>query len=193
MRDCACAASPARAPATPARSCQKKRLSLTGEDSNMGPIVSPALHAVQASRFEDVRQARSATGTRTDEGSGGPLEAGTRGLARNLSIRRGSGYEPVEEIQSERVPSIHHDVGGHQFETTVDGHRAYLAYMDLGKQTLDIYRTFVPDSLRGRGIAAALTEHAPQYADRMGYSVIPSCSYVERYIERRQRQADPAA
>lgn len=57
--------------------------------------------------------------------------------------------------------SIHHDVGGHQFETTVDGHRAYLAYMDLGKQTLDIYRTFVPDSLRGRGIAAALTEHAP--------------------------------
>lgn len=89
--------------------------------------------------------------------------------------------------------SIHHDVGGHQFETTVDGHRAYLAYMDLGKQTLDIYRTFVPDSLRGRGIAAALTEHALQYADRMGYSVIPSCSYVERYIERRQRQADPAA
>lgn len=73
--------------------------------------------------------------------------------------------------------SIHHDVGGHQFETTVDGHRAYLAYMDLGKQTLDIYRTFVPDSLRGRGIAAALTEHALQYADRMGYSVIPSCSY----------------
>lgn len=72
--------------------------------------------------------------------------------------------------------SIHHDVGGHQFETTVDGHRAYLAYMDLGKQTLDIYRTFVPDSLRGRGIAAALTEHALQYADRMGYSVIPSCS-----------------
>ncbi|WP_422775207.1 GNAT family N-acetyltransferase [Pseudomonas aeruginosa] len=62
--------------------------------------------------------------------------------------------------------SIHHDVGGHQFETTVDGHRAYLAYMDLGKQTLDIYRTFVPDSLRGRGIAAALTEHALQYADR---------------------------
>ncbi|HCU2378742.1 TPA: N-acetyltransferase, partial [Pseudomonas aeruginosa] len=40
---------------------------------------------------------------------------------------------------------------------------------------------------------AALTEHALQYADRMGYSVIPSCSYVERYIERRQRQADPAA
>lgn len=85
------------------------------------------------------------------------------------------------------VLSIHHDLPGHQFETTVDGDRAYLAYMDLGKQTLDIYRTFVPNSLRGRGIAAALTEHALQYADRLGYTVIPSCSYVERYMLRRER------
>ncbi|WP_339490655.1 GNAT family N-acetyltransferase [Pseudomonas sp. EL_65y_Pfl2_R95] len=83
--------------------------------------------------------------------------------------------------------SIHHDLAGHQFEITVDGDRAYLAYMDLGKQTLDIYRTFVPNNLRGRGIAAQLTEHALQYADQMGYTVIPSCSYVERYMERQQR------
>ncbi len=61
--------------------------------------------------------------------------------------------------------------------------------LDLGKQTLDIYRTFVPNALRGRGIAAALTERALQYADEMGYTVIPSCSYVERYMERHQRHA----
>ena len=83
--------------------------------------------------------------------------------------------------------SVQHDVVGHQFETTVDGHRAYLAYMDLGKQTLDIYRTFVPNALRGRGIAAALTEQALAYAEDAGYSVISLCSYVERYMERRQR------
>lgn len=86
--------------------------------------------------------------------------------------------------------SIHHDLAGHQFETTVDGDRSYLAYMDLGKQTLDIYRTFVPNSLRGRGIAAALTEHALQYAERLGYTVIPSCSYVERYMQRRERHTN---
>ncbi len=85
--------------------------------------------------------------------------------------------------------SVQHDVAGHQFETTVDGHRAYLAYMDLGKQTLDIYRTFVPDALRGRGIAAALTAEALAYAEGAGYSVIPSCSYVERYMERQQRNS----
>ncbi|MBJ9974255.1 N-acetyltransferase [Pseudomonas sp. S75] len=85
--------------------------------------------------------------------------------------------------------TIHHDQAGHQFETNVDGHRAYLTYMDLGKQTLDIYRTFVPNALRGRGIAAELTKKALQYAEQMGYTVIPSCSYVERYIERQQRRS----
>ena len=50
---------------------------------------------------------------------------------------------------------VHHDQAGHRFEAMIEGHCAYLAYMDLGKQTLDMYRTFVPDALRGRGIAAA--------------------------------------
>lgn len=85
--------------------------------------------------------------------------------------------------------SIHHDETGHQFEVNIDGYRAYLTYMDLGKETLDIYRTFVPNELRGKGIAAALTKVALDYADRIGYTVIPSCSYVERYMERNQRQA----
>ncbi|MBX9756084.1 MAG: N-acetyltransferase [Pseudomonadaceae bacterium] len=83
--------------------------------------------------------------------------------------------------------TVLHDQAGHQFEVTIDDHRAYLAYMDLGKQTLDIYRTFVPNALRGRGIAAALTAHALEYAQTSGYTVIASCSYVERYMERRQR------
>ena len=85
--------------------------------------------------------------------------------------------------------TIRHDREGHKFETTVEGHRAYLAYMDLGKQTLDIYRTFVPDALRGRGVAAELTRHALDFARDAGYTVIPSCSYVEWYMER---QGDPA-
>ncbi|MGE6528844.1 GNAT family N-acetyltransferase [Pseudomonas sp. NPDC077382] len=86
--------------------------------------------------------------------------------------------------------NIHHDRTSRQFETVVDGHRAYLAYVDLGKQTLDIYRTFVPDALRGRGVAAVLTRHALEYAEREGYTVIPSCSYVEWYIERQAGAAD---
>ncbi|MBD8495647.1 N-acetyltransferase [Pseudomonas syringae] len=85
--------------------------------------------------------------------------------------------------------SIQHDQKEHRFTVDIDGHLAYLTYMDLGQQTLDFYRTFVPDALRGRGIAAALTEQALAFADAGGYKVIPSCSYVERYMERHQRQS----
>jgi len=37
-----------------------------------------------------------------------------------------------------------------------------------------------------------LTETALQYAEDMGYTVIPSCSYVERYMERQQRHSTKA-
>lgn len=79
---------------------------------------------------------------------------------------------------------IVHDPDNKQFYLIEKGARAYLAYMDLGKQTMDIYRTFVPDMLRGQGLAAKLTEHALEYARIRGYTVIPSCSYVERYMEQ---------
>lgn len=82
---------------------------------------------------------------------------------------------------------VAHDKSGLQFEVVLDGHRAYLSYMNLGKQTLDFYRTFVPVALRGKGIAAALTEAALKFAYAEGYTVIPSCSYVERYMERAKR------
>jgi len=79
---------------------------------------------------------------------------------------------------------VRHDEKAHRFETQVDGASAYLAYLELGQQTLDIYRVFVPNTLRHRGIAAALTEHALAWAKRMDYQVIPSCSYVERYLQQ---------
>ncbi|GGK06153.1 GNAT family N-acetyltransferase [Pseudomonas matsuisoli] len=88
---------------------------------------------------------------------------------------------------------IHHDQAGHQFEVTLDGHRAYLVYMDLGKQTLDLYRTFVPNEIRGRGVAAALAAAALAYADRIGYTVIPSCSYVESYLAKRDEEHNAAS
>ena len=87
---------------------------------------------------------------------------------------------------TESLPVIH-DRPGLQFEVVVDGHHAYLAYMDLGKQTLDFYRTFVPAGLRGKGVAAALTKAALDFANAEGYSVIASCSYVERYMEHAAR------
>jgi len=84
--------------------------------------------------------------------------------------------------------AIHHDPKTHRFEADIEGSQAYLAYLELGQQTLDIYRVFVPNNLRRRGIAAVLTQHALEWAAQMRYEVIPSCSYVERYIQQRAAQ-----
>ena len=81
---------------------------------------------------------------------------------------------------------VQHDTEGKQFYISAEGGRAYLAYMDLGKQTMDIYRTYVPDALRGQGLAEKLTVEALKYAEEQGYTVIPSCSYVEQYMQRQQ-------
>src|SRR5262245_16111641 len=82
----------------------------------------------------------------------GPISACSSAPARRRcslgwkrSVRYGYGCSFRRGVAMIDALSIHHAQAGHQFETTVDGHRAYLAYMDLGKQTLDIYRTFVPN------------------------------------------------
>lgn len=83
--------------------------------------------------------------------------------------------------------AVQHDIEGRMFYIDNEAGRAYLTYMDLGRQTMDIYRTFVPDTLRGHGLAALLAAEALKYAAEQGYKVIPSCSYVARYMERRER------
>ena len=82
--------------------------------------------------------------------------------------------------------AVQHDVEGRMFYIDDQIGRAYLAYMDLGKQTMDIYRTFVPDELRGRGLAALLAAEALKFAAEQGYQVIASCTYIEGYIQRQQ-------
>ena len=82
--------------------------------------------------------------------------------------------------------AVRHDPANNMFYIDGDGGRACLSYMDLGKQTMDIYRTFVPDALRGHGLAARLAAEALNYAQQQGYTVIASCSYVERYMQRQQ-------
>ncbi len=80
---------------------------------------------------------------------------------------------------------IQHDEEVPRFVTTVDGQEAYVRYSRLPDGRLDIWRTFVPEALEGRGIAAQLVAFALDYAKAEGLDVIPSCSYVARFIEKR--------
>jgi predicted GNAT family acetyltransferase len=63
------------------------------------------------------------------------------------------------------------------------GDPAVLTYHIKGGITV-MDHTFVPAHLRGKGIAAILTRDALLEARRLGWKIIPDCSYVETYILR---------
>ena len=56
----------------------------------------------------------------------------------------------------------------------------------LAGSEVDFYTTFVPDSLRGQGIAAQLVESGFAWADEQGLKIKASCWYAAKKLERRQ-------
>jgi uncharacterized protein len=78
-------------------------------------------------------------------------------------------------------PSVEHEPG--RFVLRIEGREAELVYERRG-DVLDIQHTYTPPPLRGREIAARLTEAAFAYARAEGLRVVPTCSYTALYVER---------
>lgn len=78
---------------------------------------------------------------------------------------------------------IYHDALNQQFYTEVDGNRAYVSYA-VCDNTFDIRRTFVPDEIGGRGIAATLVKEAYQYALTEQLKPIATCTYAAVWLTR---------
>lgn len=81
--------------------------------------------------------------------------------------------------------TIIHNETSHRFETELEGHTASIEYV-LRDSTINILHTWVPQPIGGRGIAAALTKYALEFARQNKLSVIPSCSYTRTYITRHE-------
>ena len=85
---------------------------------------------------------------------------------------------------------VRHDPAAGRFYVEVDGEMASLDYVRVDERTLDLRHTFVPEALRGRGIAAEIVRFALSYARDEGLRVIPTCSYVAATIRRDPSFAD---
>jgi len=85
--------------------------------------------------------------------------------------------------------SISHNPAVPRFETTVDGHLCVADY-ELADGVMRMTHTYVPPALEGRGIAAALVAAALAHARAAGWRVLPLCSYVRAYMERRPETQD---
>jgi len=78
---------------------------------------------------------------------------------------------------------IQHDIDRRRFFAEIDGATAHLDYREAGPKKLDYKHTFVPEELRGEGVGGRLVKHALEYAKEKGFEVIPSCPFVESYVE----------
>lgn len=77
--------------------------------------------------------------------------------------------------------SVEHQPELQRFRIVQQGEEALLEYQLLG-DSVDFWRTFVPDTLRGQGIAEQLVRHGLAWAEQKQLAVQASCWYVQKFL-----------
>ncbi len=68
-----------------------------------------------------------------------------------------------------------------------NGQEAFVAFgIDEGKRVMVVSTTYVPESMRGKGIAGKLSAELVRFAKEKGYKIYPLCSYTKKYLERKK-------
>jgi len=84
---------------------------------------------------------------------------------------------------------IEHNAEQSRFEANVDGKQGVADYV-LRRDVMVLTHTFVPNELRGQGVAAALMRAALDHARAHHLRVDPRCSYAEAYVSRHPEVRD---
>ena len=77
--------------------------------------------------------------------------------------------------------SIEHQPELQRFRIVQQGEEALLEYQLLG-DSVDFWRTYVPDALRNQGIAEQLVRHGLGWAQQQQLGVQASCWYVQKFL-----------
>jgi predicted GNAT family acetyltransferase len=85
---------------------------------------------------------------------------------------------------------VEHEPG--RFFARIDGLEAELVYERRG-DVLDVNHTWTPPALRGRDVAARLTDAAFAYARTNGLRIVPTCTYTQAYVDRHPELHDLVA
>ncbi len=75
------------------------------------------------------------------------------------------------------------NTAGKRFEIDIDGELAYLEY-EMGGGLITFTHTFVPETLRGRGLAGQLVEAGLEAARARDLKVVPQCPMVAGYMNK---------
>ena len=80
-------------------------------------------------------------------------------------------------------PAIRHLEKERRFSTVVEGHEAHVDYV-ISDGYMVVTHTYVPEKIKGRGIASELVRAAYAYADKEGLGCKATCSYALAWLEK---------
>src|SRR4051812_48057626 len=79
--------------------------------------------------------------------------------------------------------TIHHNAAVQRFEYSENGATAFVEY-SFHHGSIDLLHTIVPESLGGKGVAAALAAFAFKFAKEQDLPVIVHCPYIDSYVKK---------
>lgn len=82
------------------------------------------------------------------------------------------------------------DADSGRYFVSIDGDEAEMTYTKLGATLISIDHTFVPDSMRGKGVAQALALNAVEDARKTGWKIVPRCSFMQAQAKRHADWSD---
>lgn len=85
------------------------------------------------------------------------------------------------------LKNISHNKEESKFYTIKEDYEAYLEYRLRGTSMIEFYFIFTPVPIRGGKLASDITKAALEYAEKENLIVIPSCSFVDQYMERNEK------
>ena len=87
---------------------------------------------------------------------------------------------------------VKNDEKAGKFYATVEGQEAKIEYEKSG-DVYDLLHTFVPEELRGHGVAEQLVTGALEQIQRQGARFRPSCHYIQGFLKSHPQYQEAAA
>jgi predicted GNAT family acetyltransferase len=92
-------------------------------------------------------------------------------------------------VNVDRDIDVHDNTEKHRFETTIEGHTAFVDYTRHGA-TIWFTHTEVPHAIEGHGVGTALAKYVLDYAETNELKVVPICPFIAQYAASHPQYAN---